>query len=580
MTQKPDPKPDSKRSEDKSTDQNIQKSICTPDNSEEKNYQLNTKKYYKIKLIRYLSLMVLSVYFFFITFGKSTSVLLKITGEKVFNQAAEKLQDQNGDGDGEKNTNILINYQTQCQNGEKNTNILVNYQCFLICYYWYAISMSLLLTIPILGCLWENQIRVNHLESQRKRKIDLESTTDKDKFSELYYLSLSHKMAELKYRINDLTEVDKIMLGKRWNLFKAYCCEKDIEFMDELEKKEFSIQTMKLIKKIDYWLQIHTADLYLPNTNIIIWIPALFAVIASIIPIYQFIDSYQTSIKQEKKRLEIEEKQRLENALQVLIDFNHPDNQESRTSNLKVRLALYELIQAKGSTPKKLVLKGVNLNSANLSNMNQGDFNLKKIDLERASLEGAIIINSDLTGARLVSLNPELVSDGDDCDYTKNIGTNFEKSTLNGANLNFARLRNARFIDAKLKKNAKLVKANLRCTNFENADLEDANLTEANLRKANLSGTDLTGAILSRANLTGAKFNEKTTWSNTDVLCADFRGSTIKSKESFGTPERPVKNDNYAFYSYLKEEVEGTENNFKFMVNNNDKASTFCSPKP
>ena len=108
-----------------------------------------------------------------------------------------------------------------------------------------------------------------------------------------------------------------------------------------------------------------------------------------------------------------------------------------------------------------------NLWGAKLQGAKLQGANLKGAELQWAELEGANLQDANLEGANLR--------------YVKLEGVNLQDANLHGANLSFADLRGANF--------------------------EDANLHGATLYNANLQG----------ANLQGAKYNQHTTFKDSDI---------------------------------------------------------------
>ncbi|MBV8456950.1 MAG: pentapeptide repeat-containing protein, partial [Acetobacteraceae bacterium] len=174
-----------------------------------------------------------------------------------------------------------------------------------------------------------------------------------------------------------------------------------------------------------------------------------------------------------------------------------------------------------------------------------------------ADLNGAILIQSDLSGAKLFRAT---FTDADlsgakfiraDLRETDLSEANLSGAMLMHADLRWAKLSRARLIQADLSA-GKLFKAKLKQANLSGAGLIQADLREVDLREANLSGATLYVASvvdtdLTDANLTGCRIYGMSAWK----LILDGAKQTDLVITPPQEPEITVDNIEVAQFMYL-----------------------------
>ncbi|MBE9160679.1 pentapeptide repeat-containing protein [Nodosilinea sp. LEGE 06152] len=208
-------------------------------------------------------------------------------------------------------------------------------------------------------------------------------------------------------------------------------------------------------------------------------------------------------------------------------------------------------------------LIGVNLKDADLREIPLSKADLKKANLARADLEGANLEGANLTRANLAGASLEGANIKEAYLMEANFAranlarANLAESGLAGADLREAFLLQAKLTRANLRRanltQAICFKVNLASANLEEANLrasfQEANLEGANLQRANLAGALLEGANLQRANLQGAslqgadfkniKWDDATSWPNTDEV-AKAKNIPEDLKQQQGITDTPL----------------------------------------
>jgi len=160
-------------------------------------------------------------------------------------------------------------------------------------------------------------------------------------------------------------------------------------------------------------------------------------------------------------------------------------------------------------------LDGANFGNADLGSAYMNNCICTDADLSNTNLECAELLSSDFSGANFT--NAKLITTYKEAQISdsnlKNAilmnmnltGAIIHDTNFSGANLTGANLTNVNIMSSPMSKGSDFSGANLTGVNLTNVDLESSDLTNANLTNANLTNAILTNAILTGADLTGAK---------------------------------------------------------------------------
>ena len=196
----------------------------------------------------------------------------------------------------------------------------------------------------------------------------------------------------------------------------------------------------------------------------------------------------------------------------------------------------------KNATLTHAILTGADLTEADLTRADLLGARLNAAQFRKAKFVGAILIDTDLTWAKL---------DDTDLRGAKLGGERLQHASLDNANLNGAVLGNADMTAANVQ-NANLMNADLSYATLDAADLSGADLTSAFLNgasasKAHFTGTQLPDAHLTGANLSGAKLNAAklkgadftdANLSGADFTNADLTGANLTRTDLTGADLR------------------------------------------
>ncbi|HAC66168.1 MAG TPA: hypothetical protein DCF68_22200 [Cyanothece sp. UBA12306] len=358
--------------------------------------------------------------------------------------------------------------------------------------------------------------------SEKQLFCQIEYDDFKQQLSSLDQLFKNRERIQLKHQLDSVTQYkfdqsdeseEKITIpvGKLWNFLKAYQCEKELHQFEEYlannknkSQKFFFLHIIIFFKKIDYFIQTSTIELYFPTTNWLGMATGGIIFIVSILPLYEFYQTYSEGIAQKQQEIEQEEeKNRIAHEKALNNSFTTLNNYRGKTSK---RLGIFRDLERlnkaghylDGINLKNAILRRIDLREAIMNSANLYDTNLYKADFSNAELNYATftIAYAAKTNFIRATLNE----------------AKFNGATLTEANFNEATLVNASFECHKLETETECKKT----TNLDRANFKSANLTNADFANANLNRTDLREATLTKVNWTGA-----------DLLCTDFRKTEI-----------------------------------------------------